>query len=99
MRRGAGRRRRAAPPRPGGGAEPASNAGTARWHPGDGAGFAKASFAVAADPNSRCQDPWRAVAWPPMATKAQATWGGRFSAGPAALMLEFSESVFFVHRL
>lgn len=31
--------------------------------------------------------------------KAQATWGGRFSAGPAALMLEFSESVSFDRRL
>jgi argininosuccinate lyase len=34
-----------------------------------------------------------------MATKAQATWGGRFSAGPAELMLRFSESVSFDHRL
>ena len=34
-----------------------------------------------------------------MATKAQATWGGRFSAGPAELMLKFSESVSFDHRL
>lgn len=34
-----------------------------------------------------------------MAKKAQATWGGRFSAGPAALMLEFSESVSFDARL
>ncbi len=34
-----------------------------------------------------------------MAHKAQATWGGRFSAGPAALMLRFSESVSFDHRL
>ncbi len=30
---------------------------------------------------------------------AQATWGGRFSAGPAELMLKFSESVSFDHRL
>jgi argininosuccinate lyase len=30
---------------------------------------------------------------------AQATWGGRFSAGPAALMLAFSESVSFDRRL
>jgi argininosuccinate lyase len=34
-----------------------------------------------------------------MAKKAQATWGGRFSAGPAELMLRFSESVSFDHRL
>jgi argininosuccinate lyase len=34
-----------------------------------------------------------------MAKKAQATWGGRFSAGPAGLMLRFSESVSFDHRL
>ncbi len=34
-----------------------------------------------------------------MATKAQATWGGRFSAGPAGLMLRFSESVSFDRRL
>src|SRR3954468_1934825 len=34
-----------------------------------------------------------------MATKAQATWGGRFSAGPAELMLRFSESVSFDRRL
>ena len=34
-----------------------------------------------------------------MAKQAQATWGGRFSAGPAALMLRFSESVSFDHRL
>lgn len=31
--------------------------------------------------------------------KAQATWGGRFSTEPAALMLEFSESVSFDRRL
>ncbi|MDR2862409.1 MAG: argininosuccinate lyase [Puniceicoccales bacterium] len=30
---------------------------------------------------------------------AQATWGGRFSEGPAALMLQFSESVSFDQRL
>ena len=30
---------------------------------------------------------------------SQATWGGRFSAGPAALMLKFSESVSFDQRL
>ncbi len=30
---------------------------------------------------------------------AQATWGGRFAAGPAALMLRFSESVSFDRRL
>src|SRR5882757_3906722 len=47
----------------------------------------------------RCQDRRRAVAWPPMAKKAQATWGGRFSAGPADLMLRFSESVSFDRRL
>ncbi|MBA3849144.1 MAG: argininosuccinate lyase [Opitutus sp.] len=34
-----------------------------------------------------------------MAKKAQATWGGRFSAGPAELMLRFSESVSFDARL
>src|SRR5688572_32727676 len=35
-----------------------------------------------------------------MAKKAQqATWGGRFSAGPAELMLRFSESVSFDRRL
>ena len=31
--------------------------------------------------------------------KAQATWGGRFSAGPAELMLRFGESVSFDRRL
>jgi len=30
---------------------------------------------------------------------AQATWGGRFASGPAALMLQFSESVSFDRRL
>lgn len=34
-----------------------------------------------------------------MAKKAQATWGGRFSKGPADLMLAFSESVSFDKRL
>ena len=34
-----------------------------------------------------------------MAKQAQATWGGRFSAGPAELMLRFSESVSFDRRL
>ena len=34
-----------------------------------------------------------------MAKASQATWGGRFSAGPAELMLQFSESVSFDHRL
>jgi argininosuccinate lyase len=34
-----------------------------------------------------------------MAKKAQATWGGRFSAEPSALMLKFSESVSFDRRL
>jgi argininosuccinate lyase len=34
-----------------------------------------------------------------MAKKSQATWGGRFSSGPADLMLQFSESVSFDHRL
>ena len=34
-----------------------------------------------------------------MAHKAQVTWGGRFSAGPAELMLRFSESVSFDRRL
>src|SRR5882762_1778170 len=47
----------------------------------------------------RCQDRRRGVASPPMAKKAQATWGGRFSAGPAELMLRFSESVSFDRRL
>jgi argininosuccinate lyase len=32
-------------------------------------------------------------------TPSQATWGGRFSAGPADLMLQFSESVSFDQRL
>ena len=34
-----------------------------------------------------------------MAKKKQATWGGRFSGGPAELMLSFSESVSFDCRL
>ncbi|MCF3652273.1 argininosuccinate lyase [Synoicihabitans lomoniglobus] len=34
-----------------------------------------------------------------MAKQNQATWGGRFSAGPAELMLSFSESVSFDRRL
>ncbi len=34
-----------------------------------------------------------------MAKPSQATWGGRFSAGPADLMLAFSESVSFDQRL
>ena len=34
-----------------------------------------------------------------MATKAHATWGGRFSEAPAALMLRFSESVSLDRRL
>src|SRR4051812_30550404 len=34
-----------------------------------------------------------------MAKKAQATWGGRFSAGTAELMLQFSESISFDRRL
>jgi len=34
-----------------------------------------------------------------MAKKTQATWGGRFKEGPAALMLKFSESVSFDRRL
>ncbi|MCX6938590.1 MAG: argininosuccinate lyase [Verrucomicrobia bacterium] len=34
-----------------------------------------------------------------MAKKSQATWGGRFSSGPAALMQQFSESVSFDKRL
>ena len=34
-----------------------------------------------------------------MAKKVQATWGGRFTAGPAELMLQFSESVSFDYRL
>jgi argininosuccinate lyase len=34
-----------------------------------------------------------------MSKPSQATWGGRFSAGPAELMLQFSESVSFDRRL
>lgn len=34
-----------------------------------------------------------------MPKPSQATWGGRFSAGPAELMLQFSESVSFDRRL
>ncbi len=34
-----------------------------------------------------------------MAKKTQATWGGRFDEGPAALMLKFSESTSFDRRL
>ena len=34
-----------------------------------------------------------------MAEKKQATWGGRFSGGPAARMIRFSESVSFDQRL
>jgi argininosuccinate lyase len=34
-----------------------------------------------------------------MAKKTQATWGGRFQTGPAALMQKFSESVSFDRRL
>ncbi len=34
-----------------------------------------------------------------MAKKTQATWGGRFDAGPAALMMKFSESTSFDRRL
>jgi argininosuccinate lyase len=34
-----------------------------------------------------------------MAKKAQATWGGRFSSGPAGLMLRIGESVSVDHRL
>ncbi len=34
-----------------------------------------------------------------MAKKTQATWGGRFEAGPAALMMKFSESASFDRRL
>ncbi len=34
-----------------------------------------------------------------MAKKTQATWGGRFDTGPAALMLKFSESESFDRRL
>ena len=34
-----------------------------------------------------------------MAKPSQATWGGRFSSGPAELMLRFSESVAFDRRL
>ena len=34
-----------------------------------------------------------------MAKKSQATWGGRFTAGPAELMLQFSESVSYDRRL
>jgi len=53
-----------------------------------------------ANPNSFAL---HAAAAPPdslgMATSPQATWGGRFKAGPAALMLRFSESVSFDRRL
>jgi len=41
----------------------------------------------------------RASASSNMAKKKQATWGGRFSTGPADLMLTFSESVSFDCRL
>src|SRR4051812_5895547 len=34
-----------------------------------------------------------------MAKPSHATWGGRFTAGPAELMLQFSESVSFDQRL
>src|SRR5438067_2503794 len=34
-----------------------------------------------------------------MAKASHATWGGRFTAGPAELMLQFSESVSFDRRL
>ncbi|MGH7995208.1 MAG: lyase family protein, partial [Opitutaceae bacterium] len=34
-----------------------------------------------------------------MAKERQATWGGRFTSGPAGLMLKFSESVSFDRRL
>src|SRR5215210_6453708 len=34
-----------------------------------------------------------------MAKSSHATWGGRFTAGPAELMLQFSESVSFDRRL
>ena len=34
-----------------------------------------------------------------MPKKTQATWGGRFTAGPAELMLQFSESVSLDRRL
>ena len=34
-----------------------------------------------------------------MAKSSQVTWGGRFSAAPADLMLRFSESVSFDRRL
>ncbi|OAM89437.1 argininosuccinate lyase [Termitidicoccus mucosus] len=40
-----------------------------------------------------------AKAKPAQTKAAQATWGGRFSAGPAELMLAFSESVSFDRRL
>ena len=36
---------------------------------------------------------------PPMAENKQATWGGRFSEGPANRMIRFSESVSFDQRL
>src|SRR3954469_6354550 len=36
---------------------------------------------------------------PAMAKPSHATWGGRFSTGPAELMLQFSESVSFDRRL
>ncbi|MEN9663073.1 MAG: argininosuccinate lyase [Verrucomicrobiota bacterium] len=48
---------------------------------------------------SRCAGCRPGVCSRPMAKKAQATWGGRFSASPADLMLRFSESVSFDRRL
>src|SRR5580698_3880262 len=47
---------------------------------------------------SRCP-PRRPANASRMAKKAQVTWGGRFSEGPAELMLRFSESVSFDYRL
>src|SRR5688572_2072807 len=43
--------------------------------------------------------PARASSLDLMAKPSHATWGGRFSAGPAELMLQFSESVSFDQRL
>ncbi len=49
---------------------------------------------------SRCARRGRAVMSQAMAKKSShATWGGRFTAGPAELMLQFSESVSFDRRL
>jgi argininosuccinate lyase len=49
---------------------------------------------------SRCAVAWGCVLSAfAMAKKSQVTWGGRFTAAPAELMLRFSESVSFDRRL